>query len=198
MIYKLKVVSLFLLILYTILYYKKIIISNNNFILLFALIFLYLSSDVENFSVPSNNEIIQQLSSVYNNGKLIVNDLQVTNKLEVDGTTSLKKNLDVSGTTNLGKGLNISGTIPGGGSDSINSRGGLAVSFGTVTINRSDTHEGLIVNAKGGIESNGNIVSKNDIKASNEIFVKDKNLFKSGLVGCPPKFYDKIILFILQ
>ena len=110
--YKFKVISLFLIILYSILHYKRIFFSNNNIILLFALIFLYLSKDIENFSVSSNNEIIQQLSSVYNNGKLIVNDLQVTNKLEVDGTTSLKKNLDVNGTTNLGKGLNISGSIP--------------------------------------------------------------------------------------
>ena len=65
------------------------------------------------------------------------------------------------------------------------------VSDGTITINRSDSYKGLIVNAKGGIESDGNIVSNTDIKASNEIFVKDKNLFKSGLVGCPPKFYDQ-------
>ena len=48
----------------------------------------------------------------------------------------------------------------------------MAVRFGTVTINKGDDNRGLIV--KGGIESYGNIVSKTDIKASNEIFVKDK------------------------
>ena len=88
--YKFKVLSLFLIILYSILFYKRITFSNNNIILLFAVIFFYLSSDIEKFttSFDHSDDLVHNLSSVYNDGKLIVNNLEVLDKLNVKGSTA--------------------------------------------------------------------------------------------------------------
>ena len=62
-------------------------------------------------SFENSSDIIRNLSSVYNDGTLKVNNIKVLNNLEVDGKTTLNKSLLVNGNLDVDDKLNVKGIL---------------------------------------------------------------------------------------
>ena len=84
-------VSLILFIIYFNIKYKILNIKFENYILVLAILLLILSfRNIEKFttSFDHSDDLVHNLSSVYNDGKLIINNLEVLDKLNVKGSTA--------------------------------------------------------------------------------------------------------------
>ena len=68
----------------------------------------------------STDEAISNIASVYNKGKLVVNELEVKGNTTISGNTTIGGNATVNGSTTLKKNTTISGSATISGNATVN------------------------------------------------------------------------------
>lgn len=96
---------LFLLMLLLLLKYTEIITVDYQVVILISIIFIvniYYAQNIDQFEHMTNNEALQLISSLYNEGNMIVKNLTVTGDAKISGNASIDSNLTTKGSSTLG------------------------------------------------------------------------------------------------